>query len=126
MVMAEGSAATVAAEFADHQDMDDVDMDFFEALLTGVSGNRSALDDVFSPALDRAITELDPIEHCILRLGTFELCHRIDVPARVVINEGVELAKTFGASESHRYINSILDKLAREHRSVEMDSARAR
>ena len=78
MVMAEGSAATVAAEFADHQDMDDVDMDFFEALLTGVSGNRSALDDVFSPALDRSITELDPIEHCILRLGTFELCHRID------------------------------------------------
>jgi N utilization substance protein B len=69
--------------------------------------------------LDRALDDLDPIERNLLRMGTFELKERIDVPYKVVINEAVSLAKKFGATESHRYINGILDKVASELRTVE-------
>ena len=68
--------------------------------------------------LDRALDDLDPIERNLLRMGTFELKERIDVPYKVVINEAVSLAKKFGATESHRYINGILDKVASELRTV--------
>ena len=69
--------------------------------------------------LDRALDDLDPIERNLLRMGTFELKERIDVPYKVVINEAVSLAKKFGATESHRYINGILDNVASELRTVE-------
>ena len=73
--------------------------------------------------LDRALDDLDPIERNLLRMGTFELKERIDVPYKVVINEAVSLAKKFGATESHRYINGILDKVASELRTVERAKA---
>ena len=78
-----------------------------------------ALEALFSPSLDRKLEELDPIERNLLRLGTFELRDRIDVPYKVVINEAVALAKKFGATDSHRYINGVLDKVAKELRTVE-------
>ena len=73
--------------------------------------------------LDRAIEDLDPIEHTLLRMGLFELTERIDVPYKVVINEEVALAKKFGATDSHRYVNGVLDKAARQLRKVETDAA---
>lgn len=79
------------------------------------------LDPLFAPLLDRKVSELDQVERAILRLGTFELAHRIDVPYRVVIDEYVELAKTFGAEESHKYINAILDALAKQLRLIETE-----
>jgi N utilization substance protein B len=78
------------------------------------------LELLFEPALDRKLDELDPIERNLLRLGTFELRDRIDVPYKVVISEAVALAKKFGATDSHRYINGVLDKVARELRQVEL------
>jgi len=78
------------------------------------------LEALFAPALDRALDDLDPIERNLLRLGTFELRDRIDVPYKVVINEAVSLAKKFGATESHRYINGVLDKVARDLRTIEL------
>ena len=78
-----------------------------------------ALELVFEPALDRGLDDLDPIERNLLRLGTFELRDRIDVPYKVVISEAVALAKKFGATDSHRYINGVLDKVSRELRTVE-------
>ena len=75
---------------------------------------------LFAPALDRALDELDPIERNLLRLGTFELRDRIDVPYKVVINEAVALAKKFGATDSHKYVNGVLDKIARDLRGLEL------
>ena len=87
--------------------------------MKGVVGDVDALEALFSPVLDRRLGELDPIERNLLRLGTFELRDRIDVPYKVVISEAVALAKKFGATDSHRYINGVLDKVARDLRTVE-------
>ena len=78
----------------------------------------------FEPLLDRKLSDLDPIELSLLRMGVWELKNRIDVPYKVVINECVNLAKRFGATDGHRYINSILDKVAASTRKIEMAAAR--
>ncbi len=75
---------------------------------------------MLTSSLDRPVTQLDPIEHAILRIGTFELAYRNDVPWRVVINEAIELAKTFGAEQSHKYVNGVLDRVARVTRAEEI------
>jgi transcription antitermination protein NusB len=100
-----------------------VDHLYFSLLLEGIDEHRSTLDILITPLLDRDFTELDPIELCILRLGAFELIHRDDIPPKVVLNEAIELAKLFGASESHKYINGVLDKLAKQHRNDEMEAS---
>ena len=81
------------------------------------------LDRALVPLLDRPIEELDPIEHTLLRMGMYELGSRIDVPFKVVINEAVALAKKFGATDSHKYVNGVLDKAARELRKPEVEAA---
>lgn len=99
-----------------------VDWDYFHEVFEGVASSADALDEGFTPFLDRDLSQLNPIELAILRLGAYELFRRIDIPYRVVINEAIELAKKFGASESHKYVNGVLDKLARQARQVEMDA----
>ena len=113
------SATDIEAEFRVDNDFQYTDGEYFSALLKGVVGDVGALEALFAPALDRKLEELDPIERNLLRLGTFELRDRIDVPYKVVINEAVALAKKFGATESHRYINGVLDKVARNLRTAE-------
>lgn len=114
--MTDCSASAVEQEFLQDHDMKRVDREYLHALLAGTSSRRQDLVALVSPKLPRAFAELDPVEKAILYIGSYELAHRIDVPYRVVINEGVELARQFGASESHKMINSVLDKLARELR----------
>ena len=97
-----------------------VDWEFFDAVFPQIPPQAAELDSLFLPLLDRKAESLDPIEKCLLYLGCYELKHRIDVPYRVVINECVELAKTFGATESHKYINGVLDKLAPQLREAEL------
>ena len=113
------SATDIEAEFRVDNDFKHTDGEYFSAVLKGVVGDVDALEALFSSALDRKLEELDPIERNLLRLGTFELRDRIDVPYKVVINEAVALAKKFGATDSHRYINGVLDKVARGLRTVE-------
>ena len=113
------SAADIEAEFRIDNDFQHTDGEYFSAVLKGVVGDVDALEALFSPVLDRKLGELDPIERNLLRLGTFELRDRIDVPYKVVINEAVALAKKFGATDSHRYINGVLDKVARDLRTLE-------
>ena len=79
----------------------------------------------FEPLLSRPVAELSPVEHAILLLGTHELRHNIDTPYRVVINEAIELAKGYGGTDGHKFINGVLDKLAARLRPVEVDAARA-
>lgn len=110
----------IEAMFRVDNDMSQTDITLFSELLRGVSTNSTELDGAYSPFLDRSVDELDPIERAVLRIGSFELIHRIDVPYRVVINESVDLAKVFGATESHKYVNGILDKLAQRVRMVEI------
>jgi N utilization substance protein B len=81
------------------------------------------IDEQLSPLLDRKCQELDPVENAILHLGAYELLHQADIPCKVVINESVELAKMFGAEESHKYINGILDRLAHLCRQGELSNA---
>ena len=113
------SATEIEAEFRVDNDFQHTDGEYFSAVLKGVVGDVEALEALFEPSLDRRLDELDPIERNLLRLGTFELRDRIDVPYKVVINEAVSLAKKFGATESHRYINGVLDKVAKELRTAE-------
>lgn len=110
--------------FFDEQDMKKTDKEYFSELLSGVVNGAADLDGILSPLLDRPINELDPVEKAILRMGTYELVHRADVPYRVVINESVELAKSFGAEDGFKYINSVLDKLSKTHRKIEVEARR--
>jgi N utilization substance protein B len=114
----------IEAEFIVDNDMSKVDSAFFRDLLRGVDRYQETLDRHFEPFLDRPLAEVDPIERSILRLSTYEFAYRIDVPYRVVINESIELAKRFGGTEGHKYVNSVLDKLARRLRGPETSHRR--
>lgn len=80
------------------------------------------IDTALDPLLDRPLIQVDPVECAILRIGAYELMQRPDIPYRIVLNEAVELAKVFGAEQGHRFINGVLDKLARGARPVEFDA----
>ena len=107
---------TISAQFREDKSWRRVDEDMFASLLYGVPGNVEALDAHLEPLLDRPVAQLDPVERAILRMGAFELAYRDDIPWRVIINEYVELAREFGAEKSHKYVNGILDNLARRIR----------
>ncbi|HEX4300773.1 MAG TPA: transcription antitermination factor NusB [Gammaproteobacteria bacterium] len=112
-------AGELVAELNASQNVKDVDADYFEALLRGVIADSDALQALFQPHLDRPAGQVDPIERGILLIGSFELKERIDVPYRVVLNEAMELAKGFGAEDSHKYINAVLDKTSAGLRQAE-------
>lgn len=118
--LAGASLSNIEAEFLTDNDMSKVDTEYFRDILRGVPKELDDLDDKLSPCLSRGMQEVTPVERAILRLGAYELLHRIDVPYRVVINESVELSKKFGANESHKFINGALDKLAQAVRVVEI------
>ena len=109
----------VELALATSNDMHKVDMAYFQALLRGATSQADSLDTAIKPYLGRLPEELDPIEKAILRIATFELTERMDVPYRVIINEAIELAKGFGAEESHKFINGALDKAVRTLRKDE-------
>ena len=121
--MAGASLTDIEAEFRADYDFSHVDLAYFQALLHEIPACVDELDAALEPLLDRSLDELDPIERTLLRMGMFELTRRIDVPYKVVINEEVALAKKFGATDSHKYINGVLDKAARELRKVEIEAA---
>ena len=113
-------SSDVRKQFLDTQDMSRVDVDYFVELFNGISHDPDVVDTAMADALDRPIDDLDPIERGVLRVAVYELMQRPDIPARVVINEGVEITKRFGADKGHRYVNGVLDKLAKQLRSGEM------
>lgn len=110
--ISENDPAVVELSFVTEQDLTDVDTPYFRKLFRQTADNVVAVDSTLTPFLDRAAEELTPIEKAILRLATYELKYELDVPYKVVINEAIEVAKTFGAEESHKYINGVLDKVA--------------
>jgi len=92
----------------------------FDALLNGCTEQASALDALILPLLDRKLDDVSPIEHAVLWIGTYELQHCPDVPWRVVLNECIELAKGFGGTDGHKYVNGVLNSLARQLREAEV------
>lgn len=110
--ISQNTVEEVELAFIADQDMKGVDMPYFRKLFRGVVDNVEIIDEILRPYLDRAESDIDPIERSILRLSGYELKFEHDVPFRVVINEGIEVAKVFGSDDSHKYINGILDKLA--------------
>lgn len=113
------SFASVVNAFTEEHNMKRADIDYFRDVMRGIHEDREVLESLITSRLDRGYDEIDPVEKGILLLGCYELRSRLDVPYRVVINEGVELAKSFGATDSFKYVNSILDSLARELRTAE-------
>ena len=105
------------------EDWGRADKPLLRVLLSGAIEHADDLEHEFAPFLDRPIGELSPVERAILLLGTYELTHRIETPYRVVINEAIELAKQFGGSDGHRFINGVLDKLAPQLRAAEVEHA---
>lgn len=117
--------AQLLAEFATNDGMKRVDPAYFTDIVTGVVTGVERIDATLGPQLEeRTIAQLDPIERAALRIGVFELMERLDVPARVVIDEGVGLSQAFGSEHSHSYVNGVLDALARTWRAAEMQGSR--
>lgn len=117
-----GEAEQIQTQFIMTNSHVKTDWEFFREVVTGVLQNITALDEAIAVHTDRPFEETSPIERALLRLGAFELKERIDVPYRVVLNEYVELAKTFGVEGSHAFVNGVLDKLAHLYRAAELNS----
>lgn len=120
--MAGADITEIEAWFRSDNDLRKTDTAYFHDLLVGVTGRVAEIDAALAPVLDRAVDSLGQVEKAVLRIGTFELMARVDVPRNVVINEGIELVRLFGAEESFRYINGVLDKLAGHLRASETGS----
>ena len=118
-------AGAIEAHMREQDDFDKIDTAHFDALLHGCIAEAADLDAVLARHVDRKTTELSPIEHGVLMIGAYELKHCVDVPYKVAINEAVELAKSFGGTDGHKYVNGVLDKAAAELRAVEVQAARA-
>lgn len=117
--LSKSSLSQIEAEFRTDNDFAKVDTEYFSEVFYAIPKMVDELDKQFDVFLDRAIAEVDPIEVSLLRMGAYELMHRVDIPYRVVLNEAVELAKQFGGTDGHKYINGILDKLSLRLRSAE-------
>ena len=109
----------IAAQFLADEDLHKADPDYFRELVHQVPAHAAELDAALEPFLDRPLAQVDPVEHAILRIGGYELLHHPELAYRIVINEAVELAKIFGAEQGHRFVNGMLDRLARTARPAE-------
>lgn len=118
------SRSEIVERFLTDKEMDSVVAEYFKELVSKVSANVNSIDAALAPLLDRSIEQLDPVESAILRIGVYELEHRLDVPYRVVLNEAIEAAKTFGAEESYKYVNGVLDLLTAKYRPQEVAVAK--
>jgi N utilization substance protein B len=118
-------AGVIDAHMREQDGFGQCDAAHFDALLHGCIAEAADIDAMLSRHVDRKTTELSPIEHGVLMIGAYELKHCVDVPYKVAINEAVELAKNFGGTDGHKYVNGVLDKAAADLRPLEVQAARA-
>ena len=112
--------SAIIREFKDDRtELKKADQEYFRDLLQGMSSHADELESKLAPLLDRPLADIDPVERSILILGLYELVYHTELPWCIIVNEAIELAKMFGAEQSHKYINGVLDKAARQIRSVE-------
>src|SRR5688572_2854829 len=117
--LARTDPAVIARELAEATGFDKIDAEYFKALLEGTVAAAAQLESEITPHLDRKFSLLSPVERGILLLAGYELAHRPEVPYRTVINEAVELAKSYGGTDGYKFVNGVLDKLAAQLRSAE-------
>lgn len=115
-------SGVIDAHIREAHGFDKADREHFDALLHGAINQSIQLREEFAPFIDRGIAELSPIEHAALLIGAYEMKNHIEIPYRVIINEAVELTKSFGGQDGHKYVNGVLDKLATRLRAVEVES----
>jgi N utilization substance protein B len=118
------SAESIRTRLAAEPGFAKVDDTYFEALWAGVNAEYDALVLLLTPCLDRRAAQLSPIERATLVIGAWELQHRLEIPYRVVINEAIEIAKSYGGTDGHKFVNGVLDKLAPMLRASEIDALR--
>ncbi len=118
--MAGNAIQEIELQFLESINQKKVDIEYFRDILVNTLNSITTLDELLTPFLDRSIEEVNPVELAILRLACYEFNARPDIPYKVVINEALELTKTFGASEGHRFVNGVLDNLAKTLRATEM------
>lgn len=119
-LMSESELFEIEAQFRTVNNMDKVDDTYFCRLLHGIPAHIASLEASFTPFLDREISSLNPIELTVLRIGTFELLHCPEIPYKVVLDESISLTKEFGSQEGFRYVNGVLNNLAKQARSIEI------
>lgn len=125
-LLANEDAGAIDANIREAHGFDKADADHFNALLHGSIKQATTLRENLAPLIDRPIEQLSPVEHAALLIGAYELANHIEIPYKVVINEAVELTKSFGGIDGHKYVNGVLDKYAAKVRNVEVDDARKR
>ena len=114
--------AAIEAQIPEMEDFARADRDFFVATLRGVIGQQERLTALLATHIDRPFRELSPIEACVLLMGTCELANNPETPYRVIINEAIELTKSFGGTDGHKYVNGVLDKVAAAVRPAEVEA----
>lgn len=119
-------AGAIDAHIRQAHGFDKADAEHFDALLHGAIKQVHQLREVLSPLIDRPLDQLSPVEHAALLIGAFELKNHVEIPYKVVINEAVELTKSFGGVDGHKYVNGVLDKFAALARQVEIESEKKR
>jgi len=124
-LLAEENAQEIRTHLAEFKGYGKADQEYLERLLDGAIADATELEAAFAPLLDRPVGELSPVERGVLLIGAYELAHMPDVPYRVVINEAVELAKSYGGTDGHRYVNGVLDKLAARLRPAEINARKS-
>jgi N utilization substance protein B len=119
----EQAPTDICRQFIEREENKGYSVSYFQQLVTATIADLPVLDASLTPLLGRSIASLDPVERAIVRLGTYELTHALEVPYRVVINEWVEIAKGYGAEQGHRFVNGVLDKLVPELRTTEVGAS---
>lgn len=117
------SGKDIVLQFSEDPEHERADHDLFRDLVKNVIDDSESLDEQIGELSDRAVAQLDPVEHGILMMGFYELRSRIDVPYRVVINEAIELCRSYGAEDGHKFVNALLDRAAQKYREAEVDAA---
>jgi transcription antitermination protein NusB len=123
-LLAGSDAGVIDAHMREQDEFDKCDTAHFDALLHGCIAEAAEIDALLAKHVDRQTSQLSPIEHGVLLIGVYELKHCVSIPYRVAINEAVELAKGFGGTDGHKYVNGVLDKAASDLRPAEVAAAR--
>lgn len=113
------TASDISRQFIESEEFKGADREYFEELVKRCIKEEAQINAAIGPFIDRPLEQLDPVETALLMIGMFELRSRLDVPYRVVINEAVDLAKRFGATDAHKYVNAVLDRAAKDIRAAE-------
>ncbi|WAR46461.1 transcription antitermination factor NusB [Methylomonas rapida] len=120
------SLSRIETYFLEQEYLKGAQKTYFSELFHGVPKQLTEIDAALAEFVDRPVEKIDPVERAILRIGVYELINRLETPYKVIINEGVNLAKDFGAEGSHKYVNGILDKVSQKQRAVEIAAKRAK